>query len=388
MLNTAKYISIIFLITLLLTGCVSYNHLLDHELTRSNGNYSSNTHVPADVKDLEGTYIGFLPCKSCPGGEIVLTLQDFNYDYRIQNVYDRSGSGFKGKFEYDVDLGRIFIDKLNVTFKVELLQDSYKLVLIDTSGVEVKDNIDDNYTLFKVKKLDYLGRAIIPNSFTPPTGYVKKGSSNGFLKNVSLTPELDYDSDKARSFIWYNSTYHASFNIRPGTERFNEGSNQIIRLLAEYNWFNKKYNRIVFRNYFDRKISYEEWLKFNFEYKGKTYESLRAYLNSLFSDGSAKFTEMEKVESDDIQVGDIFISDDYFGNAAIVIDVAQHKFYGSKIVMLAQGSKNIPGLHILLNSSNIILEKWFETDRVIFTPQGAFNIDDLRRIKYDDKETE
>jgi hypothetical protein len=345
-----------------------------------------------DVKELEGTYIGFLPKRS-----VSITLNDLNYDYSIKYINDwsYSDSGSKGKFRYDAELGRIFIDKLNVTLKVESSQDAYKLVLIDASGLEIKDNIGENYTLFKVKNVDYSDRTILRKSSAFPLGYsvpqkidsVKKPSNDfaDFLKKISWIPELEYDTEPAEITFRYNYTYHASLNIRSGNKIFNEGSNQIIRLWAEFNWLNKKYNRIVFRNYFDRQISYDEWLKFNFEYTKKSYESLWAYLNYLFSDGSAKFPEMEKVKPDDIQVGDIFMSDNYYEKAAIVIDVAEYRLSGRKIVVLAQGSKNIPGLHILLNSSNIFFEKWFETDRVIFTPEGIFNINDLRRFKYDKK---
>jgi len=391
MLKCAKFLSKIFLAILLVTGCVPYSNVSGPDLTRSNEKYSSNNHGPGpvDVKELEGTYIGFLPCenKYINGREIILTLQDLEYDYKIKNVYGRSGSDSKGKIKYDVDLGRIFIDKLNVTFKVELLQDAYKLVLVDTSGAEIKDKIGVNYTLFKLKNSDFSDRTMLRKNLSCPTGYSKVRSLNefaDFLKKISLIPELAYDTETAVTFFGYNYMYHASFNLRPGNTDFNEGNNQIIRLLAEFNWFNKKYKRIVFSNYYDRQISYKEWLKFNYEYKEESYESLWAYLNSLFSDGSAKFPETVKVKADDIQIGDIFMSDNYFEKVVIVVDIAEDKLTGRKIVVLAQGSKNLPGLHILLNSSNTYLEKWFETDGVIFTPEGNFDINDLRRFK-DDK---
>ena len=92
--------------------------------------------------------------------------------------------------------------------------------------------------------------------------------------------------------------------------------------------------------------------------------------------------ELEDIEIEDMEIGDIFIKGGSPGHAVIVIDMAVNKETGEKIYMLAQSYMPAQDIQVLCNGNNKELSPWYRlnNDEIINTPEWTFHINQLKRF--------
>ena len=116
-----------------------------------------------------------------------------------------------------------------------------------------------------------------------------------------------------------------------------------------------------------------------------SYDSFRAYLNTVFTyAGTASLNrELQKVDDlRDLRIGDVFIQPGYPGHAVIVVDMAQNPRTGAKAFLLAQSYTPAQDMHILTNPGDRALAPWYDINigSELRTPEWTFGNHNLRRF--------
>ena len=91
--------------------------------------------------------------------------------------------------------------------------------------------------------------------------------------------------------------------------------------------------------------------------------------------------ELENVEIDDMEVGDVFIIAGSPGHAVIIVDMAVNQEY-EKIFLLAQSYMPAQQTQVLINPMDNSLSPWYSLKgkEKLITPQWKFDLDDLKRF--------
>ena len=162
------------------------------------------------------------------------------------------------------------------------------------------------------------------------------------------------------------SAQFAVLDISVSNENLQQCADAIMRLRAEYLYALQAYDQLDFRD--NENTSY----KFT---KSPTRQNFDKYLRTVFGMcGTASLSkQMNKVNSQDIKIGDVLIRGGFPGHAVIVMDMAKND-KGEEIYLLAQSYMPAQDIHILKNPSNSDLSPWYavnnETD--IHTPEYSF----------------
>jgi hypothetical protein len=224
----------------------------------------------------------------------------------------------------------------------------------------------------------------IGSRISVPDGYeriaVKKSSYSWYLRNYSLQP----NGTKVRC---YNgklkrpaNVYTAVLKMDIGNKNLQQCADSAMRLRADFLYSQKRYSKIHFNLLGENKtVYYKDWADSSY-----SYESLRKYLDYVYAyaNTASLKEEMEKVNINNIKIGDVFVKAGTLHHAEIVVDVAIDKRTGKRIFLLAQGYSPAQDVHILLNFNNKNLSPWYSSDfNVLKTPQFNFSRDDLRRFK-------
>jgi len=92
--------------------------------------------------------------------------------------------------------------------------------------------------------------------------------------------------------------------------------------------------------------------------------------------------ELESVEIDDMEIGDVFIVGGSPGHAIIVVDMAENEI-GERLFMLAQSYMPAQQTQLLVNLGDKEISPWYrlkDGDK-LKTPEWTFDWDDLKRFK-------
>lgn len=169
------------------------------------------------------------------------------------------------------------------------------------------------------------------------------------------------------------SAQFAVFNIPVGTKDLQQCADAVMRLRATYLFDQKKFEQIKFRD--------NEGRNYNFTtpYNKEHFEN---YLQTVFGMcGTASLSkQLNKIELNDIEAGDVFIRGGFPGHAVIVIEVVKST-NGNKKFMLAQSYMPAQDIHILLNPAEKNTSPWYDVtdEKSIITPEYTFSRDELKR---------
>lgn len=154
-----------------------------------------------------------------------------------------------------------------------------------------------------------------------------------------------------------------------------------MRLRAEYLYKQQKYEKIHFNFLSDGKPRYYV----NYAGSDRSYKTFRRYLDYIFAyaNTASLIRELQKVDFEDMQIGDIFIQTGRpYGHAMIVVDMAVNPKTGEKIFLLAQSFMPAQSIHIVKNLNNPSLSPWYSINCTqIETPYWTFTKQDLYRFK-------
>lgn len=235
----------------------------------------------------------------------------------------------------------------------------------------------------------------------PPDGYKRKACDDGtfcdWLRSVPLKPEgtpVKYYNGG----IKHHAQHYAVLNLDTGQRDLQQCADAVMRLKAEYHYAKSDFANIHFNYTSGHKVSFDDWRKgkkpvvrgnkVSFTAPSGTtdnsYRNFRKYMTQIFSyAGSLSLSkELEPVDLNSIEVGDVFIVGGLPGHAVLVMDVVENEA-GNKKFLLAQSYMPAQDMHVLINPQSENKSPWYSTDiqAALYTPEWTFDLDDLKRFK-------
>jgi len=242
---------------------------------------------------------------------------------------------------------------------------------------------------------------IISERILTPPGFnrirVDNDSYEYYLRNLPLKEDgskVKFYNGVIKPNFWM---YSAVVDIDVGERNLQQCADAVMRLRGEYLYKNKKFDQIHFNFTNGFQVDYSEWMKGkrivvdgNKSYwreqvlPSNTYSSFRKYMNIIFAyAGTLSLAkEMNTVNMQDIQIGDVFIQGGSPGHAVIVVDLAIDAT-GNKIFLLAQSYMPAQDIHIIKNPNNNNISPWYSInfEGELVTPEWTFKKTDLKRFQ-------
>jgi hypothetical protein len=264
-------------------------------------------------------------------------------------------------------------------------------------------------TLAQSKDYHWLGKqeptATIATEILPPEGYdrveVSAESFENWLRNLPLkekgTPVYLYNGRKKGD----QEVHFAVVDIDTGSSDLQQCADAVIRLRAEYLYASGFYSSIHFNFTSGDEASFTKWAA---GYRPKvngnrvqwikkadqdsSYMNFRRYLTtvSVYAGTYSLSKELKpRSDSNEMQIGDLFIEGGFPGHAVIVVDMAENKQNGKKVFLLAQSFMPAQDIHVLKNPNNAGLSPWYDLalGKTLRTPEWRFKDTDLRYFETD-----
>jgi hypothetical protein len=243
-------------------------------------------------------------------------------------------------------------------------------------------------------------QATIASEITPPEGYerveVTAESFAYWLRHLPIkkedTPVYLYDGRKKGN----QDAHCAVVDIDTGTRDLQQCADAVIRLRGEYLYSRGLYSAIHCNFTSGDEASFTRWAA---GYRPKvngnevqwvkkadqdsSYLNFRRYLTTVYIYAGTYSLSKElkpRGNSNEMQIGDVFIEGGFPGHAVIVVDMAENKQNGKKVFLLAQSFMPAQDVHVLKNPDNAGLSPWYALDfgRTLRTPEWQFKESDLR----------
>lgn len=278
---------------------------------------------------------------------------------------------------------------------------------LDLKNVEDTEKINNTNPVIEEAITPQRETYINPNGMTiqdrylPPKDYtrieVEENSFGEFLRNQKLKPygeKVLYYNGREKSS---EGVYDSVFDVDIGDRDLHQCADAIMLLRAEYLYSREIYNQIKFNFVSGFKAEYSKWMEgYRIKVEGNnvsyykatepsnTYENFRKYMNMVFAySGTLSLEkELEKVNIDDIKIGDVFIIGGSPGHAVIVVDMAINDD-GEKLFLLAQSYMPAQQTQLLINPMDKYISPWYSLKgkEKLITPEWTFELDKLRRFK-------
>ncbi len=223
---------------------------------------------------------------------------------------------------------------------------------------------------------------------------VEKNSFGEFLRNQKLKPYgekvLYFDGREKNK----SNVYDSVFDVDIGNRDLHQCADAIMLLRAEYLYSIEEYQDIKFNFVSGFNAEYKKWMDGNRikvdgntvnYYKAtdysNTYESFRKYMDMVFAySGTLSLNqELQSINIEKMNIGDVFIVGGSPGHAVIVVDMAEDD-NGNKIFMLAQSYMPAQQTQLLINPNDKSISPWYSLkngDR-LKTPEWSFDLDNLK----------
>ena len=292
--------------------------------------------------------------------------------------------------------------------KINILLSVITLALL-TSCKPIKNNVESPSPINVLgedeitKDISY----IIPNGNTIEERYltlegfkrveVEKDSFGEFLRNQKLKPYgekvLYYDGREKSS----KGVYDSVIDVDIGDRDLHQCADAIMLLRGEYLYSIGNYEKIKFNFVSGFMAEYKKWMAgYRIKVEGNnvsyykaiqpsnTYEDFRKFMYMVFAySGTLSLEgEMENIDIEDMEIGDVFIIGGSPGHAVIIVDMAMNDF-GEKIFLLAQSYMPAQQTQILTNPMDNNISPWYslKSKEKLITPEWSFELDQLRRFK-------
>jgi hypothetical protein len=242
----------------------------------------------------------------------------------------------------------------------------------------------------------------ILSRFSVPQGYIRQEiedqSFASYLRNFPLlasdTPVHLYNGQlKGNQYV-----HAAVLDIDVGQRDLQQCADAIMRLRAEYQWSQKKYDEIAFNFTNGWRFDYSKWREGNKLFVGgnktewrtgngrkESYKDFRAYLDQVFMyAGTLSLSKELKPKSlENLEIGDVFIYGGSPGHAVLVVDMAVNETTGDKAFLLAQSYMPAQQIHVLKNMENRDMSPWYlvsEIEHALYTPEWTFESNSLKEF--------
>lgn len=234
-----------------------------------------------------------------------------------------------------------------------------------------------------------------------PAGFQRVAADDNTFAHYLRRLPLKSPGAKVR---YYNGTvkerediYIAVVDMDIGRRDLQQCADAIMRLRAEYLYRQNKGDLIHFNltngfrmEYFKWKdgwrpridADHTRWIKA--AGPSASYREFRKYLDFVFAyAGTLSLSrELESIDIEDLESGDIFIRGGSPGHAVIVVDTARNSANGEIIFLLAQSYMPAQDIQILQNPGNRDLNPWYSIPPgdLLMTPEWTFKKTDLKRF--------
>ncbi len=257
--------------------------------------------------------------------------------------------------------------------------------------IDVKET---NYTVHKE------GITILER-YPSPEGYIRtpegKESFGEFLRMQKLKPygeKVKYFDGREKN---HQGVYDSVFDVEIGDRDLHQCADAIMLLRAEYLYGQGRYSEISFSFVSGFKAEYGKWVEgYRIKVDGNnasyykatsasdSYESFRKYMNMVMAYASTLSLEkeMENVELQNMQIGDVFILGGSPGHGIIIVDMAIDS-EGNKVFLLAQSYMPAQQTQILINPMDKNLSPWYSVKdkEKLITPEWKFELSQLKRFR-------
>ena len=217
-----------------------------------------------------------------------------------------------------------------------------------------------------------------------------------FLRNQKLKPYgekvLYYDGREKNK----KDVYDSVIDVEIGDRDLHQCADAVMLLRGEYLYSIEKYDDISFNFVSGFKAEYKKWMEgYRIKvdgnnvsyYKGaepsNTYEGFRKFMDMVMAYASTLSLEkeLEPIDVEDMEIGDIFIMGGSPGHAVIVMDMAMND-NGEKIFILAQSYMPAQQTQILINPMDKSISPWYslKDKEKLITPEWTFELNHLRRF--------
>ena len=218
-----------------------------------------------------------------------------------------------------------------------------------------------------------------------------------YLQNLPLKPHNSkvkiYDGRIKENY----NVYDAVVDLEIGTKDLHQCADAVMRLRAEYLYKHEQYDKIHFNFTNGFRVDYSEWMQGKrikvdgnktwwvlSAQPSNTYHDFWKYMEIIFTyAGTLSLSkELQPVNIENIEIGDVFIQGGSPGHAVIIVDMAVDKDSGRKVFLLAQSYMPAQELQVLKNPNDASLSPWYSTDslEVLQTPEWTFSKSDLKRF--------
>lgn len=225
---------------------------------------------------------------------------------------------------------------------------------------------------------------------------VDRNSFGEFLRNQKLKPygekALYYDGREKNK----KDVYDSVIDVEIGDRDLHQCADAIMLLRGEYLYSIGKYEDIRFNFVSGFKAKYKNWMEgYRIKvdgnnvsyYKGaepsNTYENFRKYMDMVmaYSSTLSLEKELESIDVEDIEIGDVFIIGGSPGHAVIVMDMAIND-NGEKTFILAQSYMPAQQTQILINPMDKSISPWYSLKgkEKLITPEWTFELDQFKRF--------
>jgi hypothetical protein len=196
---------------------------------------------------------------------------------------------------------------------------------------------------------------------------------------------------------WNQNAHCYVVDIETGNKDLQQCADAIMRIRAEYLFSYGNKDDIKF-NYTNGAVCYyKKWrqglmpvpkgkeIQWVASSKaGEGYQKFKSYLIQVYNYAGTHSLEKElnKVNFEQMQPGDVIIKGGFPGHGVLVMDMAQNHTTGEKLFILAQSYMPAQDFQILKNPNNSKLSPWYslsDVKDVLKTPEWNFSTDDLRR---------
>ena len=213
-----------------------------------------------------------------------------------------------------------------------------------------------------------------------------------FLQHLPIKegPILDYQGNE----ISFQDKHVALINYDIGTTDLQQCADALMRLRAEYLFNQRRFSEIGFHFTSGDYYSWEEYCKGRRPRvrgnkvhlvttipSAKTHESLRKYLDIVYTYAGTISLNKELKPSDDFEIGTIIIQPGSPGHCCIIIDKAVNK-EGENVYKLAEGYTPAQSIYVLSNSSDKEISPWYKLNKgIIQTSSYTFTRYSLKKFE-------
>ncbi|MGB4589369.1 MAG: DUF4846 domain-containing protein [Clostridiaceae bacterium] len=224
---------------------------------------------------------------------------------------------------------------------------------------------------------------------------LEAGSFGEYLRSLSLKTfgeQVTYFNGGKKPDRAYISVVDQDITKR----NLQQCADAIMRLKGEYHYARGEYDKISFHFVNGFLCDFKTWSKGNTvtidgnktywtskASNDSSYESFRKYMDLVHAYASTLSLEdeLQKVNTMEMKVGDVFIKGGSPGHAIIVVDMAEDLASGKKYFMLAQSYMPAQETQILRNLNDPSISPWYELkEGTLITPEWEFDEGSLKRF--------